>query len=92
MMAVLLPLKPDQRPDAAYKKAAALCDEDAAIHEAIGTHGLKLFEEIYAKKQNKPSTNLCTSRLHRETIISSGRQLLGEFRPHCKNFNCKTMT
>lgn len=48
MMAVL---KTDARIETAYKKAAELCDEDVAIHEAIGTHGLKLFEEIYAKKK-----------------------------------------
>ena len=51
MMQVLVPLKPDQRIEAAYKKAQELCDEDAAIHEAIGTHGLKLFEKIYAEKK-----------------------------------------
>lgn len=44
-------LKTDASIETAYKKAAALCDEDVAIHEAIGTHGLKLFEEIYAKKK-----------------------------------------
>lgn len=49
MMAVL---KADASIETAYKKAAALCDEDVAIHEAIGTHGLKLFEEIYAKKKH----------------------------------------
>jgi methylthioribose-1-phosphate isomerase len=51
MMEVLAPLKPEQRIEAAYAKAQELCDEDAAIHEAIGTHGLKLFEKIYAEKK-----------------------------------------
>ena len=51
MMAVLSPLKLEQRVEEAYKKAAELCDEDVKIHEAIGTQGLKLFEEIYAKKK-----------------------------------------
>lgn len=49
MMAVL---KQDARIETAYKKAAALCDEDASIHEAIGTHGLPLLEAIYAKKKH----------------------------------------
>lgn len=44
-------LKTDASIETAYKKAAELCDEDVAIHEAIGAHGLKLFEEIYAKKK-----------------------------------------
>lgn len=51
MMDTLSPLKPEARVKAAYLKAQALCDEDVAIHEAIGTHGLKLFEEMYVKKK-----------------------------------------
>ena len=42
-----------------------------------------------SKKINQAWTNLCTSRQQlKETIISSGRQLLAEGNPLSKNFNC----
>lgn len=50
MRARLAPLAPDARAEAAWARAAAICDEDAAINEAIGTHGLALIEAIAAKK------------------------------------------
>ncbi len=39
---------------AAYKRAAEIADEDVAINQAIGRHGLKLIEAIAAKKNGKP--------------------------------------
>ena len=39
-----------ERVAAAYARAAQICDEDVAINDAIGTHGLKLFGEVAAKK------------------------------------------
>ena len=44
----LMALAPDRRRAAAYAHAAALCDEDAAINEAIGEHGLALLSERHA--------------------------------------------
>ncbi len=44
----------DERVAAAYKRAAEIADEDVAINRAIGLHGLKLIEEIAAKKPGKP--------------------------------------
>jgi methylthioribose-1-phosphate isomerase len=39
-----------ERADAAWKEAAAICDEDVETCRRIGQHGLKLFEAIAAKK------------------------------------------
>jgi methylthioribose-1-phosphate isomerase len=38
----------DARVDAAYRRAAEICDEDVAINQAIGRHGLALIEAIAA--------------------------------------------
>jgi methylthioribose-1-phosphate isomerase len=46
MAGVLRPLKPAQRLDAAWRRAAAICDDDVALCEAIGRHGLPLIEKI----------------------------------------------
>ena len=39
-----------ERAAAALRRAGAICDEDVAINQAIGRHGLTLIEEIAAKK------------------------------------------
>jgi len=41
------------RVDAAYRRAAQICDEDVAINQAIGRHGGLLIEAIAAKKASK---------------------------------------
>src|ERR1700731_5448899 len=38
------------RVDAAYRRAAEICEEDVAINQAIGRHGLALIEAIAARK------------------------------------------
>jgi methylthioribose-1-phosphate isomerase len=38
------------RVDAAYRRAAQICDEDVAINQAIGRHGVALIEAIAARK------------------------------------------
>ncbi len=38
------------RVEAAYRRAAQICDEDVAINQAIGRHGLALIEAIAARK------------------------------------------
>src|SRR5580692_5067000 len=38
------------RVDAAYRRAAQICDEDVAINQAIGRHGAALIEAIAARK------------------------------------------
>lgn len=60
MRAVLSPLAPAQRVDAAYAEAAAICDEDVAICEAIGRHGLPLIEAVAKGKPPGEPVNILT--------------------------------
>ena len=50
MMAALRNRAREERPAAAYARAAEICDEDVEINAAIGRNGLAIFEEIAAKK------------------------------------------
>ncbi|MGD9925045.1 MAG: S-methyl-5-thioribose-1-phosphate isomerase [Pseudorhodoplanes sp.] len=49
-----------ERAQAAYRRAAAICDEDVAINQAIGRHGLKLIEAIAARKKPDEPVNILT--------------------------------
>jgi len=60
MMTVLTQLPPDRRVQAAYRRAGEICDEDVAINSAIGDHGLKVFENLWAKKKTKDRLNILT--------------------------------
>jgi methylthioribose-1-phosphate isomerase len=44
----------EARVAAATKRATEIADEDVAINQSIGRHGLKIIEEIAAKKNGKP--------------------------------------
>ncbi|MEY2644377.1 MAG: S-methyl-5-thioribose-phosphate isomerase [Cyanobacteriota bacterium] len=46
----VLPLPPVDRAEAARQEAAAIADEDVAMCEAIGEHGLRLFQELAAAR------------------------------------------
>ncbi len=50
----------EQRVAAAYRRAAEICDEDVAINQAIGRHGLKLLEDIAARKKPGERVNVLT--------------------------------
>jgi methylthioribose-1-phosphate isomerase len=50
----------EERVAAAYKRAAEICDDDAAMSEAIGRHGVKLIEEIAARKKPGEPVNVLT--------------------------------
>jgi methylthioribose-1-phosphate isomerase len=54
MMAAIRNRPRDERLAAAYQRAAEICDEDVAINQAIGAHGLKLIEDIAARKKGAP--------------------------------------
>jgi methylthioribose-1-phosphate isomerase len=60
MRSVLLELPPFRRLDAAYARAAAICDEDVAICRAIGDHGLALIRAIAARKPAGEPVNVLT--------------------------------
>jgi len=48
--ALVLPLPPSQRADAAWREADAIAAEDVAINRAIGEHGLVLLRQIAQRK------------------------------------------
>ena len=49
-----------ERAAAALKRAREIADEDVAINQSIGRHGLKLIEDIAAKKQSGERVNVLT--------------------------------
>jgi len=51
---------PADRPAAAWQRAAEIADEDAAICEAIGDHGLRLIEEAARRKPDGAALNILT--------------------------------
>lgn len=50
MLKVLLPLSVESRSQAAWLEAAAICNEDVSLNQAIGRHGLALIERTYQNK------------------------------------------
>jgi methylthioribose-1-phosphate isomerase len=54
------PLPPARRAEAALADAKAICDEDVAINEGIGRHGVALIAEIAAKKKPGERVNVLT--------------------------------
>ncbi|AUX48696.1 methylthioribose-1-phosphate isomerase [Sorangium cellulosum] len=54
------PLPPPEREAAAYRRAAALCDEDVAINHAIGEHGLALLQAAWARRGREGRLNVLT--------------------------------
>src|ERR1700704_482675 len=60
MMAVLRNRPRQDRVAAAYRRAAEICDEDAAINQAIGPHGLGLIAAIAAGKRPGEPVNVLT--------------------------------
>ena len=60
MRAALQPLGANRRTEAAYAKAAAVCDEDVEINRRIGEHGLPLLKDIAARKKKGERVNVLT--------------------------------
>jgi len=60
MRAVLQPLSPNARPEAASKRAAKICDEDVEICSAIGDHGKPLIEGAWKDKGRPDKVNVLT--------------------------------
>jgi methylthioribose-1-phosphate isomerase len=56
----LAALPRDRRLAAAYARAAAICDEDVAINQAIGTHGGALIREAAGRKGRGETVNVLT--------------------------------
>jgi len=60
MMAAVRNRPREDRLAAAYRRAAEICDEDVAINQAIGAHGLKLIQAVAAKKRPGERINVLT--------------------------------
>jgi methylthioribose-1-phosphate isomerase len=60
MRRVLGPLRPSERADVAYARAAELADEDVELNKSIGRHGLRLLERIAAEKTDGATINILT--------------------------------
>ncbi len=54
MMAVLQPLGANARAEAAYAKAAGICDEDVEMNRRIGEHGLPLLRVAAERTRGEP--------------------------------------
>jgi methylthioribose-1-phosphate isomerase len=54
MQLLLRPLPPSVRVEAAYKRANEIAEQDVAINQEIGRHGLALIEAIAATKPGEP--------------------------------------
>ncbi|MEZ5666759.1 MAG: S-methyl-5-thioribose-1-phosphate isomerase [Alphaproteobacteria bacterium] len=60
MRGLLADTPPDGRAAAAYRRAAAICDEDVAINAAIGDHGLDLIRQAAARRPAGRPVNVLT--------------------------------
>jgi len=60
MRDLLRPLDPGARRDAAYARAAEICEEDVAINRGIGGHGLDIVRQIAAAKAASEAVNILT--------------------------------
>ena len=58
MRKLLATLPPDERIEAARREAAAICEEDVQVNEAIGAHGLHIIAEKY--RQTGRPVNILT--------------------------------
>ena len=60
MLAVLTPLAEQDRLQAAYTEAAAICEEDVATNAALGSNGAELIRAIWEKKGKRGPVNILT--------------------------------
>jgi methylthioribose-1-phosphate isomerase len=60
MRKALSPLSPSARARAAYVRAGEIAEDDVAINQAIGRHGLNLIEAIVPRKKPGEAVNILT--------------------------------
>ncbi len=60
MRARLLAVRPDQRLNLAYARAAEVCDDDVATCQAIGRHGSVLIRDAHERKGGADVVNVLT--------------------------------
>ncbi len=56
----LSPLSPPARAEAAYRRAADICDEDVAINESIGRHGKTRIEQAWRERGQSGRVDILT--------------------------------
>ena len=60
MLGRLRPLPAGERLRAAYAEAELICDEDVAVNEAIGNHGLGLIQALWQGKNSREPVRILT--------------------------------
>jgi len=60
MLAVLVPLAEQERLQASYIEAAAICEEDVATNAALGRYGAELIRTIWEEKGRRGPVNILT--------------------------------
>ena len=81
MVTRLRPLPPKDRLEAAYAEADAICQEDVATNQAIGTHGARLIREIWEQKK-RPVNILTHCNAGWLATVDWGTALAPVFRAH----------
>ena len=61
LRALLAPLQASRRREAAYRRAAEICDEDAEICHSIGRHGLALIRRLKPKGNRLEALTHCNA-------------------------------
>jgi methylthioribose-1-phosphate isomerase len=60
MRGFLRPLRPNERADAAYRRAAEIAEEDVQLNRSIGANGLTIIREIAKRKAPGQPVNILT--------------------------------
>jgi len=88
---VVAPLPPEQRAEAAQAEAAAIADEDVAMCEAIGEHGLRIFQELAAarpaERQGQPFNVLTHCNAGWLATVDWGTALAPIYKAHRAGLN-----
>jgi methylthioribose-1-phosphate isomerase len=87
----VLPLPAEQRAEAAKQEAAAIADEDVAMCEAIGEHGLQIFQQLAAarpaERQGQPFNVLTHCNAGWLATVDWGTALAPIYKAHRAGLN-----
>ncbi len=87
----VLPLPPEQRAEAARAEAAAIAEEDVAMCEAIGDHGLAIFQQLAAarpaERQGQPFNVLTHCNAGWLATVDWGTALAPIYKAHRAGLN-----
>ncbi|MEB3172699.1 MAG: S-methyl-5-thioribose-1-phosphate isomerase [Cyanobacteriota bacterium] len=85
------PLPPEQRAEAAKAEAAVIAEEDVAMCEAIGEHGLRLFQQLAlarpAERQHEPFNVLTHCNAGWLATVDWGTALAPIYKAHRAGLN-----